>query len=286
MIAIHTVLDPAAVEAIAYATDSLSLLPFYPGGEADHLPSAAARWFKNTRFAPADPPAADAFKKALAESMAIAVQRWQPTHVCRVLSSWETRPSAEAPLEGLAQMAADRLGASFVHPMRRTSPRPPMSIQPRLSGADRLKERIHYAAQDLIFDAKLPGARVLIIDDIRCAGASEAVWAWAARALGGAEQATAIHLAQTANVASTGETLDVDIDRIRDACAAACSGASTFFTPAWLSLEDHLLHRSPGCREARGRLVLWWRGLRTGGIRACAHCGSAPWWSLAHWLSC
>ncbi len=146
-----------------------------------------------------------------------------------------------------------------------------MSLIPRLSGPDTLRERIVYAAQDLVVREDLAGERVLLLDDIRCTGASEAVWGWALTEIAGAQGVTAVSLAQAEGMDPEQDVLDVETEGIRRearACAGALQGA---FDPVWLELAGRVLHRNTTCRSISGDILLWWRAPGRG-TRDCPEC--------------
>lgn len=269
-------LDQRTIHEIREQMEPLALLPFEPGTEDRHLPSALLRWFKDQRPGlPGNTRAAEAAEAGFCESIVALLRGREVSHVCRVLGSWETRPDRRSPLELLAGSVARALGASLVSPMRRTAPRPPMSTQQHLSGRDALRLRIDYARQDLIWEGVFPGATFLILDDIRCLGASEAIWAAAAMVHGGAERATAVSLGQTASLAGDVEPQS-DPGEIR--AAGLRSGRSgAFFRYAWMSPQSRLWHAVHDCPTS-AEAILWWRGLLRPGCQPCRRCTGRSRW--------
>ena len=264
-------LESSFVAETRVRMESFSLLAFEPGSEERHLPSALQRWFKDGRLGlPGDERAARAVESGLTEAIHRLARGRGITHVCRVLGSWETVPERDAPLETLAASVARCLGAEFVRPMRRTSAREPMSRHSYLSGRGALSRRIDYARQDLIWEGSFAGARFLVLDDIRCLGASESVWAAACIALGGAADAVAMNLGQTAGLAEDGETA-TDIGEIREAALASRGAPRAFFEQVWLSPQDRTVHSDPSCRAAAD-ITVWWRGLLKPGCTPCPLC--------------
>jgi len=279
---IYNRLDIPAVLAEREALPSLSLLTFRAGEEGHHLPGAVLRWFKDRSHRDGADPAVRALAQALGEQMArwATARGWQVDIVCRALGSWETRPSRECPLETPAAAAADRLGATLAHPFRRTTTRPPMSVQKHLAASGALEKRIRYAARDLTFDGSAgtdgtDGRSVLIVDDIRCLGASEAMLAWALRTFGEAKNVYAVSLAQAAGLDSRQEVIETAVDGLASRADSLLGGGRLDFAPA--------LHRKPDCPAARDRLVEWWSGIGAG-TRDCPHCtpGHSP---IRAWLS-
>jgi len=261
---------------------SLALLDFHPGQEQRHLETAAIRWFKDMRASTVThSPDASAFCKACARTIAGSVQDWHPSHVSRALASWETRPAGAAPapaIDALARTLAEMLGAELTYPIRRTTPRAPMSALRHLSGRDALRARLQVAAADLVLDRPLPGARILVVDDIRCLGATECVWSWALTGPGQAEAVHFAHIAQT-------EGLDTQVQpaiSIQDIAAMARQdGGGRFFSSAWQD-QHAVVHQRRDCPKAAGAPVPWWSGLPTQG-GCCRQC-SAPGGTLARLL--
>lgn len=151
---------------------------------------------------------------------------------CAVLARDRSLP--DSPLEAAARAAADALGARVCHPAFRTAPRPPMSAVPRLSGRDAFPERIRYASRDLVVRERLQGERVLLLDDIRCTGASEAVWGWALTELAGAESVSAISLAQAEGMDPDQPVAEIELEAIRREARTAAGPYRKAFDVAWL----------------------------------------------------
>ena len=266
--------DPCSIARHGRTIESVSLLTFSPGEEAIHLPSAVVRFLKDSRIPEESPsgPAA-ALAAALGGEAARRAAGEGITAVCRVLSSRETVPLPDSPLEAAARAAADALGARVCHPAFRTAPRPPMSAVPRLSGRDAFPERIRYASRDLVVCEWLRGERVLLLDDIRCTGASEAVWGWALTELAGAESVSAISLAQAEGMDPDHPVAEIELEAIRREARTAAGPYRKAFDVAWLEPGRRLLHLRKDCRLIAGEAVLWWRaaGKGTRDCPACRH---------------
>lgn len=258
------------------ALDSLALWTFAAGAESSHLPSALIRFFKDLRQTPAHPHKTQVCH-ALGAQIAQLSRSFAPTFVCRALASWETRPDPEAPLHQLAQDVASLLGASVIAPARRTSPRPTMSLQTHLSGGESLARRIRFASQDLVFEPspQLCSARVLVLDDIRCLGATEALFAWMLQELGGASAVMAANLGQMEGLPSGGCIVtNAPLEKLVES-------GDGFFKPCWLSGNGRL-HTRPDCQRAPGSLQPWWSGLAGHPNPWCSTCG--PLASRTPWL--
>lgn len=118
--------------------------------------------------------------------------------VIRVLSSSESEPDPSRPQSLLADMLCSITGARNATDMFfKSAARPPMRVVDRLAGAEALKARLRYVAQDLfIRPGKLSGS-VLLIDDICNTGASTRVYAAALKQFAGASRVDAVNLAAT-----------------------------------------------------------------------------------------
>lgn len=255
--------------------ESRALLSFEAGSEASHLPSAIIRWFKDSRKPVSDKQALQALCQTLAEVIFAQTANWRITHICRVLSSWETKPIDTTPMHLLMQDTAERLGATVITPFRRTTIRPPMSTQKHLSGSGTLSLRIRFAAQDLIFEGDFDGARVLVLDDIRCMGASEAVWRWALQALGGADWVGGLHLAQESTLCGNFVVMDIDTEELRQAASGRMGARNIFFQRGWLSASDKLLHFNRNCADIQSCSSEWWLGLTSSDGKLCSRCSQS-----------
>ncbi len=118
--------------------------------------------------------------------------------VVRVMSSAETVPEQYRPMSLLASMLCTRLGArDCTQVFFRSDSRPPMRTVDKLSGAEALRNRIRYVAQDLFVRPANLGGQALLIDDIANTGASMRVYAFALKAFVGIESVVAVNLAAT-----------------------------------------------------------------------------------------
>ena len=276
--------EPDRIAECGRRLQSVSLLTFAPGEEEWHLPSAIVRFLKDSR---SPEPTGSGPGAALAAAFGREVARRCAgrgiTVVCRVLSSRETHPSPDAPLEAVCKTVAGILGARVCHPVRRTAPRTPMSAIPRLSGRDALRERILYTARDLIVCQDLTGERVLVLDDIRCTGASEAVWNWALTEIAGAHPVTAFSLAQAEGMDPEQDVLDVETEGIRREAQAAAGIYGKAFDIVWLEAPLRVLHRHRRCRSIPGEVLPWWRAVGKG-TQDCPVC-LRPRAGIFRWLT-
>lgn len=259
-----------------------ALFEFQPGREDVHLESAVLRYFKDLKGPGLRSPLAYVLTALFLQSAGKALERRPITHVCRILSSWETRPSPDAPLERFSYAVASSLDAQFMNPVRRTSAREPMRFYKRLSGRECLEARLRYAAQDLIFefDGNLQDAHVLVIDDIRCLGASELVWSWALRRAGAAS-VHSLALGQTAELGEAGGALCGGLSELASAVPAKTTGAD-LLRPSWLETSQRVMHQNRGCALMTTHAVPWLSGLK-GGVSLCQGCSSGDgrrWWSF------
>ena len=255
----------------------IALFTFAPGQESKHLASALVRTFKNSRDG-RNPAVFNALAVAMAQQAAYLLRERGVTHICRVLGSWETLPDPQAPLDVLTHALAGICNLPILNMMRRTTPRPPMSASGNLAGQEAFIKRVRYAAQDLVFreDISLVGAKVLIVDDIRCLGASEAVWAWAMAKFGGASGAMGLSLAQMEGLDYRSLVLDQSCDLIRDQARDLClESEKAAFDPVWLEPRSKTLHLRGDCPEYTEAKVNWWRVLAPEGSDICSACKTA-----------
>ncbi len=256
--------------------NSLSLLTFAPGEEASHLPSAVVRFLKDSRICwESGSGPGQALARAFGREAARCCPAGGITAVCRVLASRETTPYPEVPMEAVAQAAAEALGVCVRHPVRRLAPRAPMSTLPRLSGPGARTERILYASRDLMVEEQLAGQHILLMDDIRCTGASEAVWTWALTEVAGAASVTSVSLAQAEDLDPDQPVLENGLESIRSEALRTAGADGRAFELAWLESGRRVLHRDRDCRLAAGEMTLWWRGLGKG-TRDCPLCWRRP----------
>ncbi|MCC6484258.1 MAG: hypothetical protein IT209_05360 [Armatimonadetes bacterium] len=262
---INRVLDVDAVAARSQSFESRALWTFAAGAESSHLPTAFIRFFKDLRRTPHHPFRTQVCR-SLAELVARAAEAFAPTHVCRALGSWEMRPEELAPLEALACDVATLLKASALGCVRRTAPRPTMSLQEYLSGSVALRRRIRFASQDLVFGPmeELSGARVLFLDDVRCIGATEALFAWMLEEFAGVSAVLGVNLGQMEGLGSGCDILEVSLDSV--------SGQGEgFFERCWMD-SAHRFHKQPACASLSSSSRPWWAGLAGDPNRWCTEC--------------
>lgn len=252
-----------------HALPSVSLFTFAGGCERSHLPTALVRWFKDGRLRGESRELHD-LAKALADLAAQAVLQittHQPyTHICRALGSWETRPEATAPLELFENCLAGMLNLEVIHPFTRTQTREPMSLNRALSGSDAFRKRAWLAGQDMVLVAPCPDAKVLLVDDIRCLGATESVLAWALLHLGGAKATGALSLAQMEGLEDGQTVLDPEMKQL-----VTGRKEGGFWSERWLEPGSGVLHASSECPRVKDSKIFWFSGLSDNFIM-CREC--------------
>lgn len=257
------------IERVQGSLPSVSLFTFAGGCEHSHLPTALVRWFKDGRLRGESRnlhEVANALADLAAEAV-LQITAHQPyTHICRALGSWETMPEPTAPLELFQNYLAERLKLEVIHPFARTQTREPMSLNRALSGSDTFRKRAWMAGQDMVVVTPCPDARVLLVDDIRCLGATESVLAWALGQLGGAKATGALTLAQMEGLGGSQVVLDFGMEHL-----ATGRKESGFWSERWLEPGSGAVHASPECPKAEGTGILWLSGL-SGSFSECQSC--------------
>mgnify|MGYP005836930139 CR=1 FL=1 len=251
------------------ALPSVSLYTFAGGCERSHLPTALVRWFKDGRLRGESRELHD-LAKALADLAAEAVLQitvHQPySHICRALGSWETRPEATAPLELFENCLAENLNLEVIHPFTRTQTREPISLNRALSGSDAFRKRAWLAGQDMVLVTPCPDARVLLVDDIRCLGATESVLAWALLRLGGAKVTGALSLAQMEGLGDGQTVVDPEMKQL-----ITGRKEGVFWGERWLEPASGVLHAISECSKVKGPKIFWLSGLSES-FSTCREC--------------
>lgn len=198
--------------------------------------------------------------------------------VVRVLSSSESESDTSRPQSVLADMLCSAIGARNATDLFfKSAARPPMRVVDRLGGAEALKSRLRYVAQELFMrPAKLSGS-VLLIDDICNTGASTRVYASALKQLAGASRVDAVNLAATrfARGKDGRGMLQLDVSGLADQPALGqvwTDGAS-------------VLHLRQDCPSAQKPIACEVRFMAERNASLCPACAPAPvatrkWWQI------
>jgi len=198
--------------------------------------------------------------------------------VVRVLGSGETQVDAMRPQTLLVHVLCSILGARNGSDLfLRSQTRSPMRVVDRLAGAEALKARLRYVAQDLFIRPGRLAGNVLLLDDICNTGASTRVHASALKRFAGAQRVVTVNLAAT--MFSRGRDgrgmLQLDVSGLAEHPALG---------EVWTD-GSGVVHTREDCPSAAKPAACDVRFMAERSARLCAECMASPapekkWWKV------
>lgn len=198
--------------------------------------------------------------------------------VARILSSSECEIDPARPQTLLVDTLCSITGARNASDMFfKSGARPPMRVVDRLAGAEALKARLRYVAQDLFIRPGRLSGSVLLIDDISNTGASTRVYAAAVKQLAGASTVCAVNLAATrfARGKDGKGNLHLDVSSLAEHPSLG---------PVWVDGAS-VMHLKEDCASVQSPVSCEVRFIAERATAPCTHCASAPepsrkWWQI------